>query len=96
LKAAASLKDEIERRTGKRTWVQAVVVFWSDFPDGLVDDGRCIFVHGPRVHSLLHGRPSRLDRSEVREIALAVEAIEENVEPSRSHVSNAWQALGIT
>ena len=62
LAAAAHLKEDIERRTGHRTWVQAVVVFWSEFPEGLVDDGRCIFVHGPRLHALMQGRPNRLSR----------------------------------
>jgi hypothetical protein len=72
LAAAANLKEDIQRRTGQRTWVQAVVVFWSDFPDGLIDDGRCIFVHGPRLHALLHGRPNRLSARDVNEIATAV------------------------
>ncbi len=49
LSAAAFLKREIEQRTGLHTWVQAVVVFWSEFPQGVVDDGRCVFVHGSRL-----------------------------------------------
>jgi hypothetical protein len=31
---------------GHRVWVQAVVVFWSRFPEGLVEDDRCVWVHG--------------------------------------------------
>jgi hypothetical protein len=77
LAAAANLKGDIQRRTGQRTWVQAVVVLWSEFPEGLVDDGRCIFVHGPRLHALLHGRPNRLNPRDVDEIATAIADIAE-------------------
>lgn len=72
LMGAASLKKELERRSGQRTWVQAVIVFWSDFPEGVVDDGRCIFVHGSRLHPLMHGRANRLSDNEVEEIASAI------------------------
>jgi hypothetical protein len=72
LAAAAGLKGDIERRTGHRVWVQAVVVFWSEFPEGLVDDGKCVFVHGPRLHVFLEGRANRLNDTEVVEIAAAI------------------------
>jgi hypothetical protein len=78
LAAAANLKEDIQRRTGQRTWVQAIVVLWSDFPEGLVDDGRCIFVHGPRLHALLHGRPNRLDPQDAELIATAIAHIAES------------------
>lgn len=78
LAAAANLKEDIQRRTGQRTWVQAVVVLWSDFPEGLVDDGRCIFVHGPRLHALIHGRPNRLNPQDVEKIATAIADIAES------------------
>jgi hypothetical protein len=81
LAAAANLKEDIQRRTGQRTWVQAVVVFWSDFPEGLVDDGRCIFVHGPRLHALMHGRPNQLNPQYVDEIATALAHIAESAAP---------------
>jgi hypothetical protein len=86
LSAAASLKKEIERRTGHRPWVQAVVVLWSDFPEGLVDDGRCVFVHGPLLHDWMKGRPSRLDSVAAEEIAAAVGQLAEEaaLSPARS------------
>jgi Nuclease-related domain len=83
LAAAASLKEDIERRTGHRTWVQVVVVFWSEFADGLVDDGRCIFVHGPRLHALMQGRPNRLSQTDAEEIATAIACIADG-EPSEN------------
>jgi hypothetical protein len=72
LGAAACLKKEIKQRTGLRTWVQAVVVFWSDFPQGLVDDGRCVFVHGPRLAGWIGGRPSGLSQADVDAIGQAI------------------------
>ena len=77
LAAAARLKEDIEQRSGHRTWVQAVIVFWSDFPEDLVDDGRCVFVHGPRLRSWIQGRPERLSQVQVDLIAAAVASIAE-------------------
>ncbi len=93
LAAAAHLKQDIQRRTGHRTWVQAVVVLWSDFPEGNVHDGRCIFVHGPRLHALLHGRPNQLDPQDVEEIATAVADIAES-DPAEDAVPSEG-ALGL-
>ncbi len=50
LASAARLKGEIERRTGHRVWAQAVVVFSvQEFPEGLVEDDRCVFIDGSRL-----------------------------------------------
>lgn len=75
LASAARLKEDIERRTGLRTWVQAVVVFWSDFPEGLIDDGRCIFIHGPRLCTWMQDRPDRLSQADVEEFAAGIASI---------------------
>jgi len=72
---AARLKEEIEARTGHRTWVQAVVVLWSEFPAGLVEDDRCVFVHGPRLRAWLQDRPSRLAQAQAEEIAAGIASI---------------------
>jgi hypothetical protein len=80
LAAAACLKEDIERRTGHRTWVQAVVVFWSYFPEGVVDDGRCVFVHGPRLRAWMEDRADRINSAKAEEIAAAV-ALIANDEP---------------
>jgi hypothetical protein len=91
LSAAARLKEDIERRTGHRTWVQAVVVFWSDFPGGRVDDGQCIFIHGPQLRAWLEGLPDRLDLLKVEEIASSITHIA-NHEPSENDVDGARPA----
>jgi hypothetical protein len=75
LSAAARVKQDIEQRTGTSTWVQAVVVFWSDFPDGLVEDGRCVFIHGSRLAAWMQSVPIKLDRLKAEDIAAAIEHI---------------------
>jgi hypothetical protein len=81
LRSAVKLNGEIERRTGQRPWVQAVVVLWSDFPEGLVEDGKCVFVHGSRLREWLEGRmrgrSERLGEGEVEAIAECVAGIGE-------------------
>ena len=72
LSAAATLKEDLERRTGHRTSVQAVVVLWSDFPQGLVDDGRCVFVHGSRLRAWIDEHPERLDPAKAGQLAAAI------------------------
>jgi hypothetical protein len=72
LGSAASLKEDIQRRTGTRQWVQAVVVFWSEFPAGFYEDDRCVFVHGLRVRAWLEERTSKMDETETRDVAAAV------------------------
>lgn len=91
LSAAARLKSDIEHRTGHRTWVQAVVVFWSDFPAGRVDDGRCVFIHGPQLRAWLQDLPDRLDQVKADQIAGAIGHIA-NGEPSENGADAARAA----
>jgi hypothetical protein len=72
LRGAARLKNDIEQRTGVRTWVQAVVVFWSDFPEDVVDDGRCVFLHGTRLADWIAERPNGLSQGNAEAIANAI------------------------
>jgi len=41
-------------------WVSAVVVFWTEFPDGLVESNRLTYVHGSRLLEFLQSRPLQL------------------------------------
>jgi hypothetical protein len=75
LSAAARIKEDFQMRTGQRTWVQAVVIFWSDFPQGIVEDERCVFIHGPRLRGWLEGRSERLPSSRVAAIGGAIEEL---------------------
>jgi hypothetical protein len=75
LRAAARIKEDVQQRSGECVWVQAVVVFWSEFPQELVDDGRCVYISGTRLGEWLGERPQRLDRQQVDQIAAAVKRI---------------------
>jgi hypothetical protein len=77
LSAAASLKGEIERRTGQCLWVQAVVVFWSEFPQQPVEEDRCVYLHGSRLETWLAQRPEQLDPARLDEIATAIQHLAE-------------------
>ena len=80
LASAARLKEEIEEQTGKRTWVQAVVVFWSEFPAGLVEDDKCVFLEGSRLRKWLQDRPIQLSAADVEGIAAGLRGIAEDAE----------------
>jgi hypothetical protein len=73
LHAAARLNENIAQSTGERIWVQAVVVLWSEFPAGVVDEGRCVFIHGSRLRGWLRARPQRLSPGQIEQIAGVVE-----------------------
>ncbi|MGO8905507.1 MAG: nuclease-related domain-containing protein [Solirubrobacteraceae bacterium] len=75
LGGAAELKKEIERRTGRRLWVQAVVVLWSGFEEGVHEDEKCVFLHGSRLREWLGSRRDVLDSATTAELCAAVEAI---------------------
>jgi hypothetical protein len=74
---ASALRHDVERLTGSRLWVQAVVVIWSEFPAGCVADGRCVFIHGSRLAGWLDRRPHQLDPAGTDEVAAAVAALVE-------------------
>lgn len=68
LGASAAVSRVITAQTGSREWVQAVVVFWNEFPDGLVESDRIAFVHGNRLKDYMQGRRPRLDARRQEEI----------------------------
>jgi hypothetical protein len=65
---ATAFRDDIERLTGRRMWVQAMVVFWAEFPAGCVTDGRCVYIHGSRLVAWLTRRPHQLDPAQIDEV----------------------------
>lgn len=82
LAGAAHLKKEIEQLAGHCPWVQAVVVFWSEFPESFVEADKCVFVEGPRLCAWLQSQPVRLPDADVEEIAAAVASIAEQKSPN--------------
>jgi hypothetical protein len=90
LSGSAAVSEEIERRCGQSAWVNAVVVFWSDFPQEIVKVDRITYVHGSKLQAWLRSQQDRLDPSAVASIAGALAALKvegdiaaEQREPSR-------------
>jgi hypothetical protein len=77
---ATTLRESMWRIAGRRLWVQAVVVFWSDFPAGCVVDGRCAYIHGSRLAEWLSRRPHQLDENEAEAVYDAVREVAEDAE----------------
>ena len=69
---AQIFRADLHRVSGMRTWVQAVVVLWCDFPAGVVTDGRCVYVHGSRLAEWLRRRPQQYDPVAVQDVYSAV------------------------
>ena len=72
---AAALREELQRLAGHRVWVQAMVVFWSEFPAGCVIDGRLVFIHGSRLTRWLSRRPPQLTPAEIETVYGIVKAL---------------------
>jgi hypothetical protein len=70
---ARDIKEDIQRRTGHRLWVQAVVVFWSEFPEKELEHGKCMYIHGSHLKAWLAKRSDQLDPARVHEITEAIQ-----------------------
>lgn len=74
---AAAFREDMQGITDCRLWVQAVVVFWSEFPAGVVTDGRCVYIHGSRLCDWIARRPHQLDPADADELFAAVQLLAE-------------------
>jgi hypothetical protein len=72
---AAALSGEIQRRAGQLTWVNAVAVFWSEFPQGVAESGSLTYIHGSRLRDWLAARPARLEPGVLIKVVAAVTAL---------------------
>jgi hypothetical protein len=72
---ARRVEEQIQKHSGQRAAVQAVVVFWSEFPERLVEDGRCVYIHGSALRDWMGARERRLDEDQVERIAGAIERL---------------------
>ena len=55
-------------------WVAPVMVIWADFPQRVVDENQCVYVHGDELVSWLRGREQRIAPSRMQTIVEAVTA----------------------
>jgi len=70
---AIRLKRDIEQSTGQQNlWVNAVVVVWSRFDQGVVEGDRITFVHGDDLASWLEARPAVQQQPKTEAIAAAL------------------------
>jgi hypothetical protein len=73
--AAAELSGELRTVSGRRPWVQSVVVLWARFEQGTVEDARVIWTGGDRLADALAGQgPGRLSPADIAHIADQVRA----------------------
>ncbi|HEU0318381.1 MAG TPA: hypothetical protein VFR49_13685 [Solirubrobacteraceae bacterium] len=80
---AAAVSAELRRRAGRPIWVTPVVVLWADFPAGLVETDRVVYVHGARFGSWLGSLPATLSAAEVAEIGAALTALKRDRDARR-------------
>jgi Nuclease-related domain len=71
---SARLKADLEDAAG-RTWVQAVVVVWGEFPQRVVGGDRIAFVHGDELVAWLRDRPVTLRAEQAAGLADAIYAL---------------------
>lgn len=75
LAGAARLNAQLRELTGRRAWVQSVVVLWCPFEEGLYEDDKCVYVHGSRLADWLDARPDTVDAHAVAEGRAAVQQL---------------------
>lgn len=75
LAAAGNLRRESKDTTGQPGWVQAVVIVWSEFPAGCLQDGSCVFVSGLRLIDWLRRRPDQLSLERAAKVHAALELL---------------------
>jgi hypothetical protein len=69
---ARKLSAELQADTGRRTWVQAVVVIWAPFPQRVVEINRIAYVHGDELAGWLASRARTLTQEHCEQIAVLI------------------------
>ncbi len=69
---AVRLKEALERETGVKPWVQAVVAVWGDFPQSVVDENRVVYLDAARLTEWLQSRPASLPEERIQRLAAAI------------------------
>lgn len=73
LSLARQTHDRVLERTRIKVWVTPVMVFWGEFPQGVVE-GPCVYLRGEDLTRWLHARPQRIAPARVPQMAEAVRA----------------------
>jgi hypothetical protein len=72
---AMTLSAELQVDTGRRTWVQSVVVVWAPFPQRVVESNRIVYVHGDELAGWLASRPHTLTADRCEEIRAVISQV---------------------
>lgn len=79
---AMRLSGELQADTGRRLWVQAVMVIWAPFPQRVVESSRIVYVHGDELAGWLGSRDRALSVERCEEIAALISGA-----PARRHAA---------
>lgn len=74
LALARETHSRIRASSRIRLWVTPVMVVWADFPQRVVDENRCVYVHGDELVAWLRGGQQMIAPSRMQTIAAAVRA----------------------
>jgi hypothetical protein len=73
--AAVQLGAALTPLLGRRPWVNAVVVVWDDFPQGVYEENRVTYIAGQKLTAWLANRPATTTPARRDEIAAALPAL---------------------
>ena len=66
---AARLSKELAEATGRRCWVQPIVVLWAPFAHRTLERNGVVYLHGAELAAWLRSRDRTLDRDRCDDIA---------------------------
>jgi hypothetical protein len=73
--AARSLARELERKTGSRPWVQAIVAIWGEFPQDRVTQNEVTYLRATELVDWLNTQPPRYTEARTRSLLEALEKL---------------------
>lgn len=77
---AAAINSVIKQSTPSNVWVEAVVVFWGEFPQNFIHEDRVTYVAGETLTAWLYSRETVLKPKQIEEIASAIEHMPDGIE----------------
>jgi hypothetical protein len=78
--AALQIRQRLMSDGSNPGWVNAVVVFWGDFPQGMVEQDNVTYLAGDRLVEWLRSRPAKLNGLEIDRFAAVIATMRPGVE----------------
>jgi hypothetical protein len=78
---AVRLKEALERETGLKPWVQAVVAIWGDFPQRVVEEDKVVYLDATSLTEWLQSRPPCLTDDRIARLASAIVEVTPTTSP---------------